>query len=241
MNAYELAAPVAKVIWRPRPDLPRIEVSASYAAGTPLARRSEGAITFAASSDGVANYCRALPAICRTVREKKKSPEGKWESDVVRTNEANTPFVVLDRQLSSGGAQKRLDLLVVNRDSEDPYLAAVEIKRGLDDQLEAAPGHVGRYLSLLDPSGKGLRADAAAAYRKICVQRGALGLAAPSPSLIRRGMRVEGLVALARSNNHASGLLARARRAAGAMERAIWFCTIEDANPRIPLRSDWFR
>lgn len=241
MQAYELATPVAKVLWRPRPDLPRIEISASYVAGTALARRSEGAVGFPASADGVANYCRALPAICRNVREKKKSPEGKWESEIIRTNEANTPFVVLDRQLSSGGAQKKLDLLVVNRDSEDPYLAAVEIKRGLDDQLEAAPLHIGRYLSLLDPAEKGLRADVAAAYRKVCVQRAALGLAAPSPALLRRGMGVEGLVALARSNNHASGILARARRAAAAMERTIWFCTIEDANPRIPLRADWFR
>jgi hypothetical protein len=50
---------------------------------------------------------------------------------------------------------------------------------------------------LLDPDGKGLRADIASSYRTVCQQARDLGLKACAPDLIQPRMPVVGLVALA--------------------------------------------
>jgi hypothetical protein len=240
LNAYEAQSSVAKIVWRARRGIARIEVAAAYLAGTGLVRRDSGYVSIAATEDALEKYVRALPAIRERVNDKHKTPEGRWEADVVRTNRANTPFLVIDRQVQSPGLRKRLDVLAVSRDPDEPALLAVEIKRGVDPRIQLVPKQVGAYLEMLDPDLDGLRADVAESYRRVAAQLAALGLPAPAPDAFRPGMRVEGLVALA-SYPNASALLGRARKLAALMPRTVWFCRIDDANPRIPPRGEWFR
>lgn len=92
---------------------------------------------------------------------------------------------------------------------------------------------------MLDPERSGLRADVARSYRLVCRQLRALGLKACDPDLVREGMPVLGLVALANYNDK-SKLLGRARRHAGQLDRTVRFCFLDDARPTLPPPREWF-
>ena len=72
-------------------------------------------------------------------------------------------------------------------------LVMIEVKRYPDNRIQDVPPQLHEYLEIFDLARKGLAADVARSYRKVCEQLRALGLAAPDPSLVAAGMPVKGL------------------------------------------------
>jgi hypothetical protein len=233
--AFEGHGVVAKISWRARTQNARLEISNAYWTGG-----ESKVIGMIATKDVLDRYLSALPQIRERVNDRHKSPEGRWESDIIRTNRESTPYVVLDRQISSGGRNKKLDVLAVSRDERRPGMIAVEIRRDVDNTLPETPARLLKHLVHLDPSREGLRWEIAASYSKACEQLAELGLPGPEASRISEHMEVEGLIALPRFHP-ASPYLDRALREAAKLDRKIWFCKIDDENPRIPPHKEWFK
>lgn len=231
----EGASTVVKMIWKPNIENVRLEISNAYWTGG-----ESKVVAMVATKEVLDRYLAALPEIRERVHDRHKSPEGRWESDIVRTNRATTPYVVLDRHVSAGGRAKKLDVLAVSREERRPGMIGVEIRRDVDNTLPETPERLLKHLLRLDPERGGLRWELAAAYSKACEQLAELELPGPEPGSIAENMRVEGLIAMPK-HMHPSPYLDRAMKAAAALARTIWFCRVEDENPRIPPQKEWFR
>jgi hypothetical protein len=239
LNAYRVNCSVAKVVWQPRRRAPMIEVSRKYLVDTPLlpSIRDENYVRLGLSTEGCRAFRDALPKILGTVDTSYCSPEGAWERDCVASNLEGTPLLVIDRQIANDRA--RLDVLAVAVDSATPKIVAVEIKRDLDSRIQHVPAQAYKYMRMLDPTGSGLRADVASSYQRVCAQLRRIGFKACAPHLIRQGMPVLGLVALANYNAR-SEYLDRAKRRAQELDRPVRFCFLKGERPILPPPADWF-
>lgn len=240
LNAYRAGCSVARVEWRTRRKCPVLFVHRKFLIDAPLMAEHgpDDYPAFDLTANGCDAYRRSLPEVLRAV-EDHLGEEGRWEQRCVENNLEGTPLVVIDRQIVNGRPAVELDMLALATDSSEPTLVAVELKRDLDNRIQHVAEQALKYVRMLDPSGEGLRADIASSYRTVCGQLRALGFKTCDPSLIRPGMRVVGLVALANYNPR-SQLLGRALRAASQLDRPIRFCHLTVERPTLPPQTEWF-
>ena len=248
LNAYDAQCSLAKVQWSDGAG-PSLVIHKAYlqeSLDSPLAREPNLStpknpyLKFAVTPRLVEAYAEALPAIQKLVATDYVKPEGKWEEECSNANLEGTSLLAIDRQIVSGKPAARLDLLAIGGSDSGPFLVAVEMKRDVDNRIQEVPEQTAKYLRMLDPYGTGLRADVAESYRDVCRQLRALGFPAPDPCLVKEGMRVEGLVAIANYNDR-SELLQRAFDQALRLDREIRFCRISDADLILPPEEKWIR
>jgi len=245
LNAYAAQCSLAKVQWSNRTGA-SLTIHKKYFPGSPLApqpnlnRDGNPYARFAVTPRLVEAYAEALCTIQKVVAAGYVKPEGKWEEDCSNANLEGTSLLVIDRQIVSGKPAARLDLLAIGSSDSGPFMVAVEMKRDVDNRIQEVPEQTAKYLRMLDPHGTGLRADVAESYRDVCRQLRALGLPAPDPCLVKEGMRVEGLVAIA-NYNRKSELLQRAFDLALGLDRDIRFCQISDTDLILPPEKKWIR
>lgn len=241
LNAYDEGRSVANLSWGPRRGV-ALRIHRKY---LPLAILGDVAgasdaeyLSFAVDAALAAAFVAVLPEIRREAGG-HCGDEERIEALIARANANGTQLVVLDRQVAFPGQHGRLDVAAVDTTGARPRLVAVEIKQGLDNRIQDVPEQAARYVRLLDPEGRGLRADVAAAWRTTCAQMQALGLQGPSPSLVTAGMTVVGLVVLANYNAR-SELLARAHAAAASLPHPVYLCEV-DARGLLPPPGEWVR
>ena len=237
-NAYRAQSSVARVRWQLGKKNARVEIDRAYLKGTKLLLDDDKIQKFEVSEAFLNQYEKELPKIRSIVDKQYASPEGLWEAKCVRANLEGTLFQVIDRQIVNSTPPLRLDMLAVSMDSGHPAILATELKRDLDARIQHVPRQLDGYLDMLDPAGQGLRTDVANSYRHVCEQLRSLGFVAPDPSLIRPGMEVIGLVALA-NYNPKSALLGRALEESGMLARPIHFCFVGPSGV-MPPASRWF-
>ena len=241
LNAYRAECSVAKVGWNGIQKRAVLSIHWKYLADTPELLASHGHSGYCdlpLSAEIVRTYCSSLPTILRTV-EDYIGEEGRWEQRCVEANLEGTPLLVIDRQIVNGRPLIKLDILAVAPGTGDATLVAVELKRDLDNRIQEVPKQALKYVEMLDPDGLGLRADIAASYGDVCRQLRMLGFNACDPALVRPGMPVVGLVALANYNER-SRLLGRAREVASRLDRPIRFCRLDRDHLTLPPESEWF-
>ena len=247
LNAYDAQCSLAKLQWNSQSHTASLAIHKAYlqpSQGSPLGRQpnlnteKNRYARFSATPDVVAAYAEALPAIRELVTARYVKPEGKWEEECCNANLEGTPLLVIDRQIVSGKPAVRLDVLAIGGADSTPFMVAVELKRDLDNNIKHVAEQTAKYLRMLDPDGTGLRTDIAHSHMDVCTQLRALGFPAPDPELVRPGMRVAGLVALA-NYNEKSNLLAMAFGAARRLDREIRFCRISDTDLVLPPEAEW--
>ncbi len=244
LNAYDAQCSLARVQWNGRSHTASLAIHKAYIQDSLLARQENlnsernSYARFAATAELVGRYADAFPEIRTLVSERYVKPEGKWEEECSRANLEGTPLLVMDRQIVSGRPPARLDVLAVGGAESTPFMVAVELKRDLDNRIQHVPGQTAKYLRMLDPEGAGLRDDVARSYVDVCRQLRALGFKAPDPGLVRTGMRVAGLVALA-NYKEKSELLARAFAEARKLDREIRFCKLGKHDLVLPDEVEW--
>lgn len=237
-NAYRAQSSVARVRWQVQKQNARVEIDRAYLAGTKLLLCDDKIQKFDLSEEFLDMYELELPRIRSIVDTRYASPEGRSEAKCVEANLEGTSFHVIDRQIVNSRPLLRLDMLALSIDTGHPAILATELKRDLDARIQHVPSQLAGYLDMLDPAGQGFRTDVANSYRRVCEQLRSLGFSAPDPSLIRPGMEVIGLVALA-NYNPKSALLGRALEEAGMLPRRIHFCFV-GANGVMPPARRWF-
>ncbi len=237
-NAYRAQSSLARVKWQMRKGIPRVEIDRAYLERSRLLVDGSKIQKFDVSDQFLELYGRELPRIRSTVDKQYASPEGEWEAKCVSANLDRPTLQIVDRQIVNSSPPLRLDVLAVSTEGDRPAILATELKRDLDSRIQHVPAQLARYLDMLDPGGRGLREDVASSYRLVCEQLRAIGRSAPDPDLIRAGMDVVGLVALA-NYNPKSALLGRALETAGSLERRINFCFL-GTNGVVPPSSRWF-
>ncbi len=241
LNAYRAECSVGKVKWQGVQKRAVLSIHWKYLANTPelLTSHKHGDYCdLALSAELTETYCSSLPTILRTVEDHHHiGKEGRWEQRCVEANLEGTPLLVIDRQIVNG--RLKLDMLAVAPGTGDATLVAVELKRDLDNRIQDVPKQALKYVKMLDPDGLGLRADIAASYGDVCRQLRMLGFKACDPALVRPGMRVVGLVALA-DYTERSRLLGRAREVASHLDRPIRFCRLDRDHLTLPPESEWF-
>ena len=240
-NAYAAQCSLAKVEWLPRTRTARLVIDRAYLEGSELLAQAGDVKrpAFAVTDAFLERYTRDLSRIGKTVAQRYASPEGRWEERCVRANLEGSPFLVIDRQIANARPRLQLDVLAFSSDPKDPLLLAVEVKRDLDNRIQYVPEQLARYLRMLDPDGGGLREDVAASYRLVCTQLHSLGFTAPPPELVRPGISVAGLVALAKYSPR-SKLLGRALEQARVLDRRVHFCFLSEDKVVLPRASQWF-
>ncbi len=239
-NVYEAQCSVAKVEWkRMAGGTCQLSVHEAYVRGLGLTAsgRAGGYECFRVTDAFVSEYARALPDLRRTAIE-WHGKEGLLESACVRDNIAGTPLLAFDRQIVLPGRKDRLDVLAVSADRLRPVMVAVELKRGLNNDIQGVARQTLKYMEMLDPTGAGLRHDVGVAYERVCDQMRALGWPAPAAGLIRPGMPVVGLAALAEYNAE-SKLLQRAQSDATTLARPIAFCQLDMSHLVLPDPETW--
>ena len=243
LNAYDAQCSLARVQWTRRGGASLV-IHKAYLHDSPLSqqpnlnRERNPYARFAVTREFVRHYADALPKIRELVSDRYVQPEGKWEEECSRANLEGTPLLVIDRQIVSGRPSTRLDILAMSGVDSTPFMVAVELKRDLDNRIKDVPQQTANYLRMLDPNGEGLREDIARSYVDVCRQLRALGFKAPDPELVRPGMRVAGLVALA-NYNEKSKLLAMAFAEARKLDREIKFCKLGKDDLVLPAETEW--
>jgi hypothetical protein len=237
-NVYEAQCSLARVRWMRRAGTGRLSVHRAYLqAASSKGERQTGYQSFDVTAAFVARYAAMLPAIRRNAC-KRHGKEGLLEAQCLRDNRAGTPLLVVDRQIRLPGGRDRLDVLAVSGSRARRLMVAVELKRGLDNRIQAVATQTLKYLEMLDPKEAGLSAAVAQAYQRVCAQLRAIGWQAPDPDLIEAGMPVAGLVALA-DYKAKSQLLSRAEAAAKNLSRPVAFCLLESSHFRLPDPATW--
>jgi hypothetical protein len=239
-NVYEAQCAVARVEWRGGgPGTCQLKVHEAYLRGGAL--QSSGPVgryeSFVVTDAFVSDYVRCLPDLRKRAAE-RHGHEGRLEAKCLKANLVGTPLLVFDRQVAMAGLPDRIDVLAASADRARPLLVAVELKRGLNNDIQSVAAQTLKYMELLDPDGRGLRLDIALAYARVCAQMLALGLRAPDPSLIKPGMAVAGLAALAEYSAE-SRLLQRAQSDAPTRLRPVGFCQLDMSHPVLPDPEVW--
>jgi hypothetical protein len=237
-NVYEAQCSLARVEWVAGSETARLVVNRKYLAGTTL--QTDGPDDYEAfdvNDDFVGQYGELLPALRRTACE-LHGDEGLLEAKCLRDNRTGTPLLAFDRQIILPGRRDRLDVLAVAADRSRPLMVAVELKRGLNNDIQGVAAQTLKYMEMLDPDGAGLRPDVARAYQRVCSQLRVLGWEAPDPTLITPGMPVGGLAGLA-DYNAKSKLLGRAEAAAKNLVRPVGFCHLDMAKLVLPDPATW--
>jgi hypothetical protein len=239
-NVYEAQCSLARVEWRSAGEgMCQLKVHEAYLRGGAL--QSSGPtgryVSFAVTDSFVTDYVRCLPDLRQRAAERHGN-EGRLEAKCLKANLAGTPLLVFDRQVVLPGLPDRIDVLAVSADRSRPLLVAVELKRGLNNDIQSVAGQTLKSMQMLDPYGEGLRHDVALAYARVCAQMLALGLRAPDPALIKPGMAVAGLAALAEYSTE-SRLLQRAESDARSLRRPVGFCQLDMSHPVLPDPESW--
>ena len=239
-NVYEAQCSLARVRWMQGDRVARVSVHRAYLLDTPLLRETgSDYVTFVADDSTVAEYARHFQTIRRTAEKSHHGAEGTLEAQCLRDNLTGTPLLAFDRQIALPGERgRRLDILAVAADPSRPLLVAVELKRGLNSDIQYVARQTLTYMEMLDPDRTGLRADIGRAYQRVCTQLRALGRSAPNPTLIRPGMPVAGLAAFA-DYKAKSKLLGRAEVDAQTLARRIQFCHLDLSRLVLPDPATW--
>lgn len=200
--------------------------------------RSREYCTFDVDSAFAEAYASRLHALVERATGYVGSEESV-ELRLLQANDRTAPVCCFDRQVQMPGTRRTLDLMGLLSGSV-AALVAIEVKCCLDNRIQDAPRQLHEYLEIFDPARKGLAADVARSYRKVCEQLRALGLAAPDPDLVTAEMPVKGLVIIS-DYNPRSRLLPRAREVAGDLERPIHLWQPAGDDYRIPEAERWER
>ena len=244
LNAYDAGRSVAKLLWGSLAGV-RLLVHHKYIGGSAIGqvsgRRGKGPyVRFRVDARFSDLFEAELPAI-RGRADAHKGKEEHVEDALLRANRSGDPVVCLDRQTQAPGSRRKMDVVAIVEGSAGPVFVVIEVKRDLDNSIQEVPRQVHRYLEILDPDGTGLRPDVASSYRRVCEQMLELGLDAPDPSRVKRGMPLSGLVVLALYNDR-SQLLPRAHAAAVKLPRPIHYWLAPSARKMIlPGPEKWDR
>lgn len=236
LNVYEHGASIAKLTLGRRVG-PRLVIHHKYVGdgrlgSRPGRRLGRDYLRWDLDHAVVRAWLDELPEI----RERARTfagPEGEWEDRVVRDN-----HWLLDRQVQVPTTGSKADLVGLSSVDGRPTLVVLELKAGLNNDIQRSPQQLSRYLDILAPSG-GLRADVARSYATVAGQLRALGFPAPDPAPIEPGMLVVGCLVLCEYNGR-SRLLGRAQDLAATLPHPLYLKLL-DGSSELGLPQDWSR
>ena len=241
LNAYFLGRSLARISGRHR--LPaRLQIHHKYLVDDRLGdidAHRRGAYCFFDVDDALARtYAASLDIVIERARA-YAGPEEDVELRLLQRNDTTAVLCCFDRQILVPRTPGALDVIGLLADPE-PVLVAIEVKRFPDSSIQTVPLQLNRYLETLDPTQQGLRDDVARSYRMVCEQLRALGLPAPEPTRITKGMPVRGLVIVS-DYKPRSELLPRAHKLAATLDRPIHLWQPRDGEFLIPGFEQWDR
>jgi len=185
----------------------------------------------------VEQYLRQLQVLTRNADARIRE-ERAAEGMLVRNSvQANSPMVIIDRQVSVTGVKGIADVVGVVR-SGDPRFIIGEVKYGLNNDIQNIPEQVGDYYNTFTEPDGYLTKNATDVYRRVVEQKHVLGLLPGDLTFPPGRPRVECLAILC-DYNPRSTLLDRARNAALGCPFTIYVVQPDGPDYRIPPLDEW--